>query len=210
MALVTLLCASMLSSTGCIPLVFVVAYLIRGTAVPADYDGLKGKRVAVVCRPPSTMTQDQTLGCRELSARLNYLLSSSKMKMDVISEKKVADWTDENNLENYVEIGKALEADMVVAIEVESFSLQLSQSVYQGRATYTLKVFDIKDNGKLVYEKHPGESKWPPSGGYPISKPKTEFRRRYVEYLADEIGRHFYPHERSAGYATDADGLDFS
>lgn len=208
--LIAFLCAATLSASGCVPMVFTVAYLLRGTTEPAEFDGLKGKKVAVICRAPATMTQDQTIGCRELAARLNYLLTASRTKIEVIDQKKVADWTDENNLEDFAEIGKALEADMVLAIEVESFSLQRSASVYQGQATYTIKVIDVKDHGKVVFEKHPGQSVWPPSGGYPISKPKVQFRRAYVDVLADEIGRCFYPHERSAGYAKDADGLDFS
>ena len=46
---------------GCSILPF-IAYLYEGLATPAEYDGLKGKRVAVICRPVASL-QYQSRAC---------------------------------------------------------------------------------------------------------------------------------------------------
>ncbi|MBI1902254.1 MAG: hypothetical protein HYS13_14225 [Planctomycetia bacterium] len=207
---VTLLGWMALSSSGCLAIIPFIAYMIKGRNVPAEFDGLASKKVAVVCRPPHTMTQDQAVGCRELGARLTYLLQTNVKKIDMVSQQDVANWTDENNLEDFVELGKALGADIVVAVEMDTFSLYGSGSIYKGRADYHIAVYDVKDGGKVLFEKHPGETSYPPTGGEAITKPKANFRRKFVDNLAEEIGRHFYPHDRAAGYAVSAEGLDAS
>ncbi len=35
-------------------------------------------------------------------------------------------------------------------------------------------------------------------------KSVSQFQRDYVEYLASEIGKHFYPHDPHANFAIDA------
>ena len=41
-------------ASGC-SLLATAMYIIEGTATKADFDGLKGKRVAVVCRPATLL-----------------------------------------------------------------------------------------------------------------------------------------------------------
>ena len=53
------------ASTGC-NLVAMGLYLVQGMNQPAKFDGLRGKRVAVVCRPISTLQYRNSTVHREL------------------------------------------------------------------------------------------------------------------------------------------------
>jgi len=191
---------------GCTMIRF-AAFMIRGFDAPAEFKDLKGKRVAVVCRAPVTMNTDQALGARELAERLSFLLQANVPKIEVIDQQDVADWTDENSWEDFREIGKALDAEMVVAIEVDEFSLQRSASVYQGQAKLRVSVFDM-ETGDRVFDKQPNQYLYPNSGGLPTSNvPRAEFRRAFVSHLAEQIGSWFYSHDPRKVFASDTNTM---
>ena len=192
--------------TGCNMLTF-AAFMIRGFDTPAEFKDLKGKRVAVVCRAPVTMNTDQALGARELAERLSFLLQANVPKIEVIDQQDVADWTDENSWEDFREIGKALDAEMVVAVEVDEFSLQRSSSVYQGQAKVRVSVFNM-ETGDRVFDKQPSQFLYPNTGGLPTSNlPRSEFRRAFVFDLAERIGSWFYTHDHRKVFAGDTNAM---
>ena len=41
--------------------------------------------------------------------------------------------------EEYVEVGKAMKADMVVGVELEKFSIYQAQTLYQGKANASVR-----------------------------------------------------------------------
>lgn len=193
-----------LPAAGCAKVLATAVYLVKGTNVPAEYDGLEGKRVAVVCRQLASLQYRNSTVPRDLAARVGALLQQNVRKIDVIDQQEVAEWTDENSWEEFTEIGKALEADMVVAIELESFKLHQGQTLYQGQANVQIRVYDVAD-GKVVFEKIPRPSVYPPNSAIPASeKQEAQFRREYVGVLADEIARHFYEHDSRATFAIDS------
>lgn len=193
---------------GCAKVLATAVYVIKGTNVDAEFDGLEGKKVAVVCRQLASLQYRDSTVPRDLAAKIGSLLSTNGKKIEVIDQQKVAEWTDENAWEEFTQIGKALEADMVVGVELEDFRLHQGQTLYQGRANVQIKVYDMKDNGKLVFEKTPRPSIYPPNTGIPTSeKQESQFRREYVGILADEIGRHFYSHDSRANFAIDSTAL---
>ena len=55
-------------AAGCQSLVFTVLYLAGYGDAQAEFDGLKGKTVVVVCRPPSTMQFQDPRVSRDLAA----------------------------------------------------------------------------------------------------------------------------------------------
>jgi hypothetical protein len=193
---------------GCAKVLATAVYVIKGTNVPAEYDGLKEKRVAVVCRQLVSLQYRDSTVPRDLAARVGSLLSTNGKKIQVIDQQQVSEWTDENAWDDFTQIGKALEADMVVAIELEDFKLHQGQTLYQGRANVQIKVYDIKDGGKLVFEKTPRPSVYPPNAAIPTSeKQESQFRREYVGILAEEIAHHFYEHDSRANFAIDSTAL---
>ncbi len=201
------LAVSLFSFTGCTGLLTMAAYLIKGTDMPAEFKDLKDKKVAVVCRAPVTMNTDQAMGCRELADRVTFLLQANVPKIKTIDQQDVADWTDENNWEDFREIGKALQAEMVVGIDIDDFSLQRSSSVYQGRAKVRISVYDMEKKER-VYDNQPNQFLYPNSGGMPVSNvPRNEFRKHFVYQLADLIGTKFYAHDARSTFAADTHAM---
>lgn len=190
---------------GCASTLATAMYVIKGTNVDAEYAGLKEKRVAVVCRQLASLQYRDSNVPRDLATHIGNALATNVPKITVIDQQDVAQWTDENEWEEFTEIGRALEADMVVGIELEDFRLHQGQTLYQGRANVEIKVYDLKDGGKMVFSKTPKPSIYPPNAAVPTSeKQEGQFRREYVRVLAEEIARHFYDHDSRVNFAIDS------
>jgi hypothetical protein len=202
-----LLAASM-PALGCRSLLTTAVYLFKGTDVDPDYAGLKGKKVAVVCRPLVNLQYRNANAHRDLAEQITTLLKEKVPKIKIIEQRKVAKWTDENTWEEFPEVGKALKADLVVGVDLESFSIFQGQTLYQGKANAVVRVYDCRDGNKKVFEKTVPQAVYPPSGGIPTSeRQESEFRHEFVMVLADQIARHFYAHDPYADVGLDAAAL---
>lgn len=199
-----LLLAFCLAQAGCANLLFTAAYYIKGTNEPAEFKELKGKKVAVVCRPFAELQYNAGNTATEIGNTVGMLLAQNVRKIKVIDAQRVAQWTDEHDWEDFTEVGRALGADMVVGIDLESFSLYQGQTLYQGRANVALTVFDMQSAGKPVFSKTMRQVVYPPNTGVPTSeRQEPEFRRMFINHLSDLIGRHFYDHDTRIDVASD-------
>jgi len=87
---------------------------------------------------------------------------------------------------------------------LESFSIFQGQTVYQGKAIVALKVYDCHTK-ELVFERRPPQVVYPPNSPRSTGEQQeSDFRREYVHVLADQLARHFYPHDPHADLALDA------
>lgn len=201
------LMSTLLAAAGCMGPVLTAMYLAGGADTPADFKGLQKKTVAVVCRPMVQLKYRNMSASKQISREVSKLLQQ-RARATVIDHDKVAEWLDNNNSEEYLEVGRALGADMVLGIDLLDFDIYQGQTLYQGKAAYALKVYDCA-TGELVYEKMPDPAVWPPNAGIPTSeKQESQFRRKFVAVLADEIGRHFFSHDARMHFAGDAAALD--
>ena len=188
---------------GCSALPF-IAYLVKGISTPAEYAGLKGKKVAVICRPVASLQYQSSSVASELAERVGNLLSQHVPKIQVIDQAEIDKWEDENNWEDYVDIGKALQAEMVVGIDLDQFSLLQGQTLYQGRASIDLAVYDIARGKRPVFQKMMPQQLYPPNAPIPAAERSlVDFRAQFLQILADAIGRHFYDHDSTAEFAID-------
>ncbi len=199
------------AGSGCSNLLLLPLYILRGTDVPADYDGLKDKKVAVVCRPAVTLSMGGHIGAaRDLARQVNRRLAKKVPKIQIVDQQKVEEWVDEmpgGDFE-YTELGRDLGVEKVVVIELDSFSLDQSTILYQGKASVQFTVYDVADGGKIAFEKPMLQTLYPPNSGVDKSaKPEVEFRREFIGVLADQIGRHFYAHDPYADFASDAKAM---
>jgi hypothetical protein len=193
---------------GCAQLAATIGYLVVGTDAPAEFDGLKGKKVVVVCRPLAGLEYRDTVAAKEVATQVSLLLKQQVSKIKVVDQQKVAAWTDENTWEVYPDVGKALDADMVVAIDLTAFSTYQGPTLYQGKARASIEVFDLKDGDKSVYQKTMDEIVYPPSVGCPISqKSEADFRREFTKVVATLIARNFFPYDPDDDVAVDARAL---
>jgi hypothetical protein len=193
---------------GCASALFTALYVIRGNDIPAECKKLREKRVAVVCRPVVELEYRNARADQDLADQVATLLRKNVPKIKVIDQRKVSRWIDENQWEEYLQVGKAVGAEMVVGIDLERFDLYKGQSLFQGRAEATLKVYDCK-TGELVFEKRLPQSVYPPNREVPAwSKQEAEFRREFLRILADQIARHFYDHEPYTDFAMDSMSIE--
>ncbi len=205
------LAAVVTAAGGCRTVLTTAAYLIKGTNVDADYDGLKDKKVAIVCRPVTNLTYRNPSVAKELAREVGILLRENVPKIKVIDQRKVTEWADQRDSDwtEFTEVGEALEADMVVGIELQEFTIYRGQTLYQGKANVTVSIYDCTDGGQAVFEKTLPQSLYPPNIGIPTSeRPEAEFRREFVRVLADQIARHFYAHDPHADITMDAAVLE--
>jgi hypothetical protein len=208
-AALTLVAVVMLSTIGCRTMLTTAAYLIKGTNVDAEYEGLEKKRVVVVCRPVADLTFSSPTVDRKLAQEIGRLLQQNVKKIQVVPQRDVGEWADENLWNDYVEVGQALNADIVVGIDLYDFSILLDQTLYQGKANAAVRVFDCKTGGDPLFERDLPQLVYPPNVGIPTSdRPESAFRREYIHALADQIGRYFYEHDRYADYALDAKAME--
>ncbi len=201
------LVAVMLVSTGCTDALVTAVYLIRGREVPGDYEGLKGKKVAVVCRPLVGLAYRDSHVAQDLSRAVGLLLKRNVKKIEIVDQGKVENWIDEHSWEEYTQVGKAMKADMVVGIDLEQFNIYEGQTVYQGKARVSVKVYDCQKK-ELAFEKQLPQVVYPPNHVVSAAEvQESDFRKEFLGVLADYIGILFYRHDPYAHFAMDAMAL---
>ena len=80
------------------------------------------------------------------------------------------------------EVGKAMKADMVVGVDLEEFSIYQGQTLYQGKANATVRVYDCTQGRQRWCSRRSCRRRvYPPNSGVPTSdRPEAEFRREFV------------------------------
>jgi len=205
-----ILTAALLSATaGCAQMIATVAYVWNGgNYVDADYRGLEHRRVVVICVPPSSLSFRYPHADRQLARRVGSLLEMNVKGIDLVDAKEVDNWVDEDDERDVRELAKAVDADMVVRIQLEDFDLHKGQTLFQGRADVILSVYDMSDGGRLAWEKELPEVLYPANSGVPtVDKSQDQFRRQFTRVLSEQIARHFYRHDPHFDFAIDATSI---
>lgn len=201
-----LLCVA--AASGCTQALLTGVYLAKGVERPAEFKELKGKKVAVVCRPLVELQYSSSSAAQRLAGTVTLLLKDKVKKIELVSQQKIETWTDANDWQDFAEVGKAMKTDYVVGVEIEDFKLYQGQTIYQGRARVSVKVCDMAKGGEVVYEKSIPEIVYPPQGGVPTSeKPEEEFRRQFIGVVAEQVGRLFYGYDYRRDVAIDSTTL---
>jgi hypothetical protein len=192
--------------TGC-SAVSTIIYFFNPNDTPAAFKGLEEKKTVVVCRAESLEYSDPLIG-RELAGVIGRKMEQSDKKLAVVEDQKLADWTDRNDWSDYRQVGKALKADMVVGVDIERFAIRQGPTLLQGQADVRISVYDIKDGGKKVWEYRPATIKFPPNAPIPSSeRQEAEFRRQFIDRVAEEIAHNFYAYNSRDLHALDSTAL---
>lgn len=191
------------SSTGCAVL-YQMAYG-DGPRMEARYAGLKGKRVAVVCViNPSTYGDGTTSAM--IAESVGRLLRQNVDKITVVRQDEVSDWFDTNDWDetDFVDIGRGVKADMVVAIDIDSLSLTEGSTLYKGRAHVTTTVLDVAAGGGEVFRTTEADYSFPTTHGIPsIATDLPRFQRTFIEVLSRDIAKNFYEYKLTEDFARD-------
>jgi hypothetical protein len=189
--------------SGCSTLL-TVAYLVQPADMPAEFAGLKGKHVAVVCRPIVELEFSDAGSSRELAGLVDGQLKQNVRKINVIGQQEVARWLDENSWVDYPTLGKAIDADYVVGIDLEEFRLHEGSTLYRGRATAALRVFDVK-TGEIAFEKRIDDFSFPADSAIPATdRTEAQFRGLFLQMLSRKISRCFHAYESRETFAEES------
>ncbi|MDZ7616699.1 MAG: hypothetical protein U1E05_06825, partial [Patescibacteria group bacterium] len=202
--LVLLLPAALIASTAGCAAFTTAMYLMGANDIPAEFKGLKGKKVAVVCRPVASVAFRDTGAAQDLAREVNRLLAKNVAKVQMVDQQKVAAWVDERYDGDYsfTEAGEAFDADMVVGIELQEFSLHMGQTLYQGKANVRFVVHDMRDGQRVVFDRELPQIAWPPNGGIETSeRQESLFRSQFIRVVSDQVGRYFYAHDPASNFA---------
>ena len=195
------------ATVGCKSLMESVAIFTNGFDDPAEWDGLKGKKVVVVCKPLTEMEFNNQRVDHALAEEISEYLKANVKKIQIIDSQKVATLMDEKGMDDYLEIGKALKAEKVVAIDIESFGVLDGQTLFKGRATVRIQVYDVAEK-QVEWHKSPPQFEYPRIGSTPAQDfPEIEFRNKFVGILAKQIARCFYPHDPREDCGSDAESI---
>lgn len=207
---IVLLIASVASLGGCINFAANMIHAITGNNRAADYDGLKEKRVAVICLTDGGLAADANSAM--LTSYIHAALNTNVKKIDVVRPSEVERWIDSHSSEDadYLEIGKGVKADRVVAVEVVNLSVKNGATLYQGKSDIAVTVYDIPGGGKILYQKNIPEFVFPKMGGPTITDiSEAKFRARYLAIVARTVSSLFYPVDATADFALDATANSF-
>ncbi|MEZ6137103.1 MAG: hypothetical protein R3C53_19595 [Pirellulaceae bacterium] len=202
--------ASLLASSGCVSFAANLIHAIGGNNRPAEYEGLKGKRVAVVVSTDQGLSSDTVSAT--LSSQIQAHLNTNIDKIDVVRSVEIEKWLDANgwNDNDYEQIGKGVEADVVLAVDVMNLTLKNGATLYRGLSDITVTVYDMEAGGKIMYRKQIPEFAYPNLGGTAITDTsEAKFRGAYLAYVARTVSGLFYEVEATEDFAIDATSSRF-
>ncbi len=188
---------------GCSTLL-TAAYLLQPADVPAEFKGLRGKHVAVVCRPIVELEFSDAGSARELATLVGTQLDGKVRRARVIGQQEVARWIDENSWVDYPTLGKSLDADLVVGIDLEEFRMHEGSTLYRGRASAHVRVFEVSSK-KVLFEKRIDDFAFPSNTAIPATdRSEGEFRGMFLQILSQKISRCFHAYESREVFAEDS------
>ncbi len=205
--LATFLSLTLLTTTGCVSgLLATGVYLWQGgNVVPAECEALEDQRVVVVCRPPSSNEYRHAGAARNIGKLVSQKLAANVKNIEIVSHSEVDNWVDEQDWDNYKELGRAVKAERVVYIELDNFDLYKGTTLYQGDAEINVTVYDMASPNQSVWERNIGQILFPRNSGIPSAdKPVQQFKRQFEEIVSEQIAIHFYKHNPNAAFALDA------
>ena len=201
--LITLAAVVLPAASGCSTL-FTAAYLFQPADVPAEFTGLRGKHVAIACRPIVELEFTDAGSARELASLVGAQIGSKVRRTRIIGQQEVARWVDENSWVDYPSLGKSLDADLVVGVDLEAFRLHEGSTLYRGRATAHVKVYEVATK-KIVFEKRIDDFSFPANTAIPASdQSEAEFRGMFLQMLSQKISRCFHAYESREVFAEDS------
>ncbi|MEE2825994.1 MAG: hypothetical protein VYE64_05155 [Planctomycetota bacterium] len=199
----TIVC--LVSSVGCMGGLAQLLYVIKGHKIPAEYNDLEGKRVAVICISDASAYGPDTL-TDTISKLVSMKLQNGVKGIKVIPAKTIEDWADRNTWDeaDFNAIGEGVEADVVVGIQISNYSIKEGSTLYQGRCEMTATVFDIENEGQVSYSIGPDEFQFPEQPRPAIQTNDRKFEAVYLAKLAEYISRRFCAYDRMEMVAEDA------
>lgn len=199
-----LLFAAILPEFGCTGIAAQLLYVLKGHKVPKEYEGLEDQKVAVLVisdgrgyGPDYSMQVLEQLIHRHLD--LEY-----KKKITIIPQDEVyGAFNDRVRDPDYVAIGKSLQADKVLVIEITDYRLREGATLYKGNCYFKCAVFDTVEN-RMVFSRGPNSFSFPTDGLPSIDTSERDFEQMFLTELSYRIAGYFCDQEVKELYGRDA------
>jgi hypothetical protein len=191
--------------SGCIGTAAQLLYVIYGNKTKAEFDGFKGKRVAVVTVADTAAYGPDTLS-ETLSRAVTMHLVKNVKKIDVVPQGQIANWMDTNGWgqPDPQALGESVKADFVLIMEVSDYTIHDGRTLYKGQSNFKVDVYNVKENGRLVFSRGPNEFIFPRDGRPAIESSERKFEAFYLARLSDRIAKMFYEYDSTQDAAIDS------
>jgi hypothetical protein len=203
--IVVAIIATMLTQPGCLGLLSNLMHAAGANKVPAAFEGLEKSRVAVVTITENGQFGDDVAG-RILGRNVSQWLAQEVDDIELVREDQIANWRDTHGWDviEYAEIGRGVDADKVLAIEVTDLKLRDGATLYRGSANVHVAVIDAK-TGQELFHSDIDEFTYPTTAGvYTNETTEVRFRKLYLGILAKRIARKFYAYDARDDFALDS------
>ena len=133
---------------------------------------------------------------QQIAERINRNLKSElNGKVRLITQQTIEQYNDENSWQDFTEVGRDLDVQRVVAIDIETLSVKNSGTMHQANLVFTVTVYDMEDDGEICFDKD-FEITFPTEGGAAPASSISE--RRFVgllvKYVSRNISELFHSH----------------
>ena len=195
----------MVTSTGCINQMAGLLYVIKGHKVPPKFEGLEGKRVAVLCLSDASAYGPDTL-TYTVAKHVGIKIAAGVKDVRVVGPGLIESWIDENGWEEskVVPLGEGVKADMVIVIEVGSYSIHEGATMFKGKADLTVTVYDIEKDGQISFADGPDLFAFPENGRPAVQTSDRQFESFYLARLTEHISKLFVAYDKMESFADDA------
>lgn len=199
-----LLACLVLTQPGCLGITSNLMHMVGADMIPPQFEELEDSRLAIVTTTESSHYKDD-VSAQILSKSVGAVLTQKVDGVKLVRQSEIDQWRDRVGWENndLVAMGKAVEADKVVAIDLDNMTLRDGKSMFRGSADVVVTVYDC-ETGDELYRREVDEYTFPRSAGQHITETsETRFRKVYLGMLAAEIGRSFHAYDLSDTFALD-------
>ena len=197
------------SSTGCVRLMANWINAIQGNERPAEYDGFEEQRVAVVCGTDKGLSNDATTAL--MSGYIHMALNQHVKKIELVRLEEIEEWMNAHGTieSDYVEIGKAVKADKLLAVDLSKLTVKDGPTLFRGRCDVGITVYDIANKGTIVYRKQIPEFTFPKDSAAIADTSESKFRNMYLKIIANKVSGLFYPVDPTTEFGLDATANSF-
>ncbi len=210
-ALVALSLSLSLVSVGCVQLAANLVHAWNGGVAPAEFDGLKEKKVAVVAVTDAGVCTDANAIL--LARFVRGLLESNVKKIRVVSHDDVDRWLETSNAwteRDFAKLGKGVDAQAVVVVEMTDLTLKEGPTLHRGKSNLSVTVYDVSKDGKIAFRRSYPQFAYPEMAGMSNTDvDDTKFRRIYLARAAEKAAKHFYGQAMGSEVALDATALSY-
>jgi hypothetical protein len=193
-----------LSTTGCIALIDNLIRVVKGQDLPAEFDKLEGKRVAVVVKTSAGINADAP---GVVMAGLVYKSLASKVKkIDLVEPEEVNQVVRDQpaGSQNMERMGRKLKVDYLIAVDLENLKLKEGATLYRGRSDCSMAVYQVGEGEQPVFTKQFLAFTYPSDGIAVTEMDESKFLGMYLTMLSGRVARTFYPYDPSTDVAIDA------